>query len=539
MKNKLKKIISSLMLTGVIASPFISSVAFSAPINHCINHLNQLVDSGYLNLTACGLGDSDVPALLAYLAKNADVTSLSIDRDHISQDAASQIVDYVAHSKTITGFDLAAEAISHQSIMALAKNNVLKAVFLHIPTLDDKDAWAFTFNKSINYLVLSQGKISDRGAIMLAHNRHLKVLGLRANQISTTGAIALSRAKQLMGLSLSENPIDDNGIKAIASNGNLLALELSHVSAKAMQAIADNTHLQYLHIYDSVQLGDEQALALAKNTNLAALAWMHNGKANQLGISARATAAFAALPNLKVLELTGTMIDDAALSALAKTKSITVLGIGGVCHDQYSDKAISDLGLNNSIQHLRIAGKVGVNGVRALAHNHSITSLALTSAEVTADGIKALVANEKLIDLDLTNNHLTDMAALIIAKSKTISKLNLAQNNLSETAAFALGNNKTLIHLNLDNNHIGDRGAIALARTTTLQKLMVHKNNINAKGYNELVANKYIYVLGIDNQSATATQTMPANVEQVVPYSLIKSLFINQVILPTNHESLS
>jgi Leucine-rich repeat (LRR) protein len=199
-------------------------------------------ESQQSDLSSLGLEDTDIPALVAALAKNTILTELDLQNNKISSQRLQGLVQ-VLHR--IKGFDLSCNEIDGEGIPALS--DLIRYYMLESLSLNNnpvgtdgilKLGEGFTLNCSLTSLSLRECMIRPRAANalkhILTHAVGLKRLDLGRNLIRDEGAQALAEGlkghKALTDLNVHKNQIEVSGGQALAA------------------AIAENTHLLYVDI---------------------------------------------------------------------------------------------------------------------------------------------------------------------------------------------------------------------------------------------------------------------------------------------------
>ncbi len=125
------------------------------------------------------------------------------------------------------------------------------------------------------------------------------------------------------------------------------------------------------------------------------------------------------------------------------------------------------LAKNKSVKILDLYNcKIGSNGTRTLAVNHTLRKINLSFNRIGDEGAIALARNKNIEVLLSDCNSITSKGASALASNDTIKKLYISGNEIDDTGAFALANNKTLLFLSIQHNKIGERGQDALIAAT-------------------------------------------------------------------------
>ncbi len=127
-----------------------------------------------------------------------------------------------------------------------------------------------------------------------------------------------------------------------------------------------------------------------------------------------------ALPNLVILNLADTGIDDAALVHMHGMTKVSYLNIGSKSRNQITDAGLEHLSTMTSIQNLTLVGTGATDaGLEKLSELNELSHLAIGSqsdqSEITDTGLAHLAGLSKLTNLTILNTRITDVG---IAKLK-------------------------------------------------------------------------------------------------------------------------
>ncbi|KAF9112627.1 hypothetical protein BGX27_003085 [Mortierella sp. AM989] len=284
-----------------------------------------------LNITAASVSAADAK-ILAKLIKSSDaanIKSLKMEGNTISQQASKMMFEAWKFNKTISILSLARSGVNDKTIKYLSrvisKNETLRILDLsgnHITAQGAEVlAEAMIVNRGVNRLCLQSNNIKKAGAVHLAKilaknrvirhlnigsnglgaegitciaeavrfNRTLTSLSLDMNEMGARGASAIATAlvsnRHLTHLYLPHNNIGDKGLadicESLKRNKNLISLdlELNHIgqgkSVVGLKALGDvlkvNTTLRELNLSFNLFTGEaiqELALGMAVNSTL-------------------------------------------------------------------------------------------------------------------------------------------------------------------------------------------------------------------------------------------------------------------------------
>lgn len=153
-------------------------------------------------------------------------------------------------------------------------------------------------------LYLDHTALVDRAVAPLAHLVSLKTLNLWGNPVTDAGLKQVARLPQLEALCLSQTRVTSNGLQGLARlpRLRLLELERSCLTDDTLQALQDCGRLQVLAVAVSESGGRPSGPDEIVRLNLA-----------HTPVTERGLATLAELPQLRMLDLRGTLIPEAAL----------------------------------------------------------------------------------------------------------------------------------------------------------------------------------------------------------------------------------
>ncbi|KAF9348021.1 hypothetical protein BGX26_000523 [Mortierella sp. AD094] len=203
-----------------------------------------------LNITAASVSAADAK-ILAKLIKSSDaanIKTLKMEGNTISQQATKVMFEAWKFNKTISTLSLARSGVNDKTVKYLsrviAKNETLKTLDLsgnHITAQGAEIlAEAMIVNRSVTRLCLQSNSIKKAGAphlaMILAKNRVIRHLNIGSNSLGAEGITYIAEAvrfnRTLNSLSLDMNEMGARGASAVAtalvSNRHLTHLYLPH-----------------------------------------------------------------------------------------------------------------------------------------------------------------------------------------------------------------------------------------------------------------------------------------------------------------------
>ncbi|KAF9112470.1 hypothetical protein BGX27_003357 [Mortierella sp. AM989] len=213
--------------------------------------------------------------LLAKLIKSSDaanIKTLKLDNNAISQDAFKHLFEGLKVNKTITEFSMARSGVNDKSVKyiakAMAENVALKSLDLSNNRITaqgtDVLCKALTYNQCLKRLCLQSNNIKAAGAphlaALLLKNRIIRHINIGSNGLGSDGCIMIADAvrfnRNLISLSMDMNEMGPRGASAMAL------------------VVASNRHLNYLYIPHN-NIGDEGlaeiSTSLKRNNSLIGL----------------------------------------------------------------------------------------------------------------------------------------------------------------------------------------------------------------------------------------------------------------------------
>lgn len=312
----------------LISIPFLiqaESHGYAGSSNDCIRYIEDHRHIHFLDLRACKLRDSDIPAISSYLEKNPDIEYLYIGQNNMGSEGAKLL----AANQTVAVLNLDDNHIGAEGAAAFAENNNLVS------------------------LSIRANAIGNAGAIALAKTNRLKNLDVSNNEIDAEGVIALANNDSFHYLNLAGNTLNTEAVDAITNTKSIYALDVSYTDLgfNEVAKLAKITDLSLLAV-NGLDLGDRGARMLARHPSLTALYIADNG------ITLVGVAAIAQLPQLVDLNLGNNAIGDQGIKSLVTKRRYAYWDLD--LHDtNLSDKGASTL-----------AGSLTAIGVLNVSHNH-------------------------------------------------------------------------------------------------------------------------------------------------------------------------
>ncbi len=280
-------------------------------------------------------------------------------------------------------------------------------------------------------------------------------------------------------------------------------LDLRHGSLKdadipaIVEFLKKNPSITILNLSWNMDLSSVGLVQLAAIDTLTDLDISRNGKGTDTtnyGLEAKDVVAFVNHPSLKRLNLSLNNIGDEGAMALAKNTVLESLDIGA---NNISDVGVIALAQNKTLKELSLWANEGISTVNSFSNNVTLEKLNLRQTNVKDDDAIALAKNTHLTELAFTS--LTDIGAIALSNNTTLKKLNLCGSEISLEGAKALAANRTLTDLALcgysfhsKSVRIGNEGAAAFRYNTSLKSLQLVGEGISADGISALAKNPNI-----------------------------------------------
>lgn len=263
-------------------------------------------------------------------------------------------------------------------------------------------------------------------------------------------------------LYLFNSGIPDSGLAELAHLKTLRKLDLTanyHFTGAGFEALADLPDLRILSVYQT-QVNDAASKQICQITSL------------------------------RELNLGATRVTDAGLVALANLKKLQILRIWGI--------SISDTGLKHvgRCKNLRTLSLCRLNvkgpGLKVLANLEHLETLSMAGVyrhDHKDSDVEGLGELRTLRSLNLNNNpELTDSTLAEIGKLKELRSLHLDHANVTAEGVKHLSGLPHLEALDLNVTRVGDEALAHLAKLENLTSLALRGTKVTAEGVEQIVA---------------------------------------------------
>ncbi|HET9623062.1 MAG TPA: hypothetical protein VFP84_16935 [Kofleriaceae bacterium] len=326
-----------------------------------------------VSATAHHPGDGE----LAWLAGASQLVELGVSGAKLHDPLAQKLVRLPA----LRELRMADAAITVATVRAIAARADLEEIDLADDPVDDASAAAMLAAPNLRTLRLDGTKVGDAALADVTPGAALRELYLSSTAITDRGLAILDRLPGLVALGAGHTAIGDAAIARVARLSELRTLVLSKIGAgaDALAQLGRLAQLERLYL-DQTRAGDGVLAALAPAREHLRVLHLASSDVSDAGLAAlralpaleeltlgdtRITAGIADLsawPRLHTLSLTGLLLGDAALPALAARASLVVLDL--------SATDVRDPSPLAALPHLRTLGiaqvKLSAAGVVAL-----------------------------------------------------------------------------------------------------------------------------------------------------------------------------
>ena len=500
------------------------------------NALSENTKLKELSLCDTNLQTKEVSKLFS-ASKFPYLTKLSISNNHITDEAADDIVTFLSKSTELEELDLSHNHlksagtikicrtnlsklivfnVSHNGITIKAANDI--ATFLsHNLKLQEVDLScndlletgcksifnaldgmvALSALKLANCYVISCSEAADVLTTVLLHNTLLQELDLSYNNLLTSDTLKIFRglknSSNLRSINISHNMITDEAAEIIATvlfhNNKLQSIDLSYNYftsegfVRIFEGLNDNMYLRKLNI-SSNKITDKAAHSIATVLS-------HNSKLEELDLSNN------------LMQTTGTII---IFKSLIHVTSLKKLYIND---NMIADKAADDIAvflfLNDKLEELDISynnlqNTGAIKTFEFIKNISTLTKLRISHNNITdqaADYIETFLSqNTKLKELDLSHNNLLSAGAIKICSTNLsyLTAFNISHNGITTKAAtdiaIFLSRNLKLENLDLSHNSLLSAGIVRICKVylTNLRTLNISHNGITAKATDDIAA---------------------------------------------------
>jgi hypothetical protein len=225
-----------------------------------------------------------------------------------------------------------------------------------------------------------------------------------------------------------------------------------------------------------------------------------------------------ALPQIKALDVSGTTLDTASLSAISKM-NLEFLNVSA-CHlDEKAAIIFADM---NSLKALNISNNLlGSRGASYIARMRYLDKLNIAGNNIGNDGAKAVSGMKNLSELDISSNRIDNSDAVgAIAEMNQLTALSIGENGFGSDGVLAIAKMDKLESLSIAFVRIGDEAAKAIARMKALISLDIYNTSGSAdtnRAYAVMGNLKTLNIAGnyLDAQTIEAFEQHP-NIEAVI-----------------------
>jgi Leucine-rich repeat (LRR) protein len=192
----------------------------------------------------------------------------------------------------------------------------------------------------------------------------------------------------------------------------------------------------------------------------------------------------AKMPDLAVLDLSGTRISDKGLRALKPAPGIVDLNLAFA--ELITDEGTSALRGWKKLKRLNLRGtKITDNTLEAVALVPTLESLDVGFAQLTDAGLDHLTVMANLRELSMGGNKLTDASLQFLRQMPRITALDVSGAQRTDSGLWSLA--------------LGEQGIDAIASVTALRELNVSGTAIGLSGLRQLSALPALERLGLQN----------------------------------------
>ncbi|WP_254507842.1 leucine-rich repeat domain-containing protein [Anatilimnocola floriformis] len=368
-----------------------------------------------------GSADPTKPQSPSASAKDdaAAIAALQAKGVTLNRDKAGNIGEVIL-SADCTNDDLKhVAALPHCTTLSAAASGISGAGLAHLK-----------WHPGLKILRLEQSSIQNEDAQQLLEIPKLDDLDLRKTAFTTPAFVTLAKHKALRKIRAPQTKFDNESLKAIAPMKQLVALDLSDC--------------ELLTAVGCAALGD--------------------------------------LPNLEMLKLSGSGIDDGTLDFIVPLKKLKVLGL--------AQSSVTKVGLDKLEQHpalkkLDLYGCPNVNSaaLEKLGTIPNLETLVLRKTTVANDGMTFLAGLKNLRELDLSETSIgtgADFAAITAVQS--LVDFNVWSTGFGDADMPAVGQLKNLERLNLDKTKVTDVGLESVQGLEKLEYIHLGKTTITDQG---------------------------------------------------------
>jgi Leucine-rich repeat (LRR) protein len=331
--------------------------------------------------------DSDISTMLDLWPRSLQEVTLE------GSWAAHNAMLTLARAEALEVLELRGTRIANFSLHQIKGLDHLRVVVLDGDKFNDKTPLYFR-ELPVERFVCNCSRLGDTGLRHLRHSTGIRELELRETEVTGVGLEEISKLEALETLVLLDRDLGPEGFSALAVLPKLHTLELSGpVEDPSFEKLGLLAHLQTLRL-DCPSLDDSAAAELAK------------------------------LPQLRVLDLSGSKLSDVGLAQLGGLLQLQELYLDGT--------------------------RVTRAGLEVIAKLPQLRVLGLDRTDVVDAGVAALTGHPALEELRLDGTLVTDASVDVLLSMPALRRVSLARTVVSQAAVARLKGHPKLDAINID-----------------------------------------------------------------------------------------
>lgn len=190
------------------------------------------------------------------------------------------------------------------------------------------------------------------------------------------------------------------------------------------------------------------------------------------------------LTDVKILDLSGTDVDDEALASLSELQQLENLRLDGT---QITDAGLMEIAKITTIRRISVKDtNVSDEGLAHLAKLGGLEGLNLKGTDISDNGLRYVSGLLDLQFLNLQGTQITDAGMSHIGGLTKLVSLNLRGTAVTGAGIQFVGNNKDLTRLLLDATGIDDDGLAHFKGLAKLQSLLLDDTLVTDTGLHHL-----------------------------------------------------
>lgn len=341
-----------------------------------------------------------------------------------------EVLRIVGKCRSLRWLALSGTDVSPEGVTAAVSKLKLEKLWLGQTRINDQTLADISNSKSLQFLSIEGTPTSDVGVRSLTKLPELEFLALGSPQIGEVGLLALADAKKLRELHLDLSFVTDRVLRRIGAleRLELLSIRRTRVTTQGLRLLKSDS-LKTLHL-DGTSIQDGGLEKIAER-----------------------------LPNLEVLSIEKTQIDDDGIANLSGCKKLRKLntagtncsvratyelfahGLGWSPTEAWNAFAITKVDENNKVLSLSLDSlNFSDADVATLGVLKDLKTLSLRENSLTDAGVEKLTALglDSLRVLILNGASLTDAALPELAKFSSLANLHIANTNATINAVEEL-----------------------------------------------------------------------------------------------------